>query len=137
VPRPAWHAIYGERKSPKPGDFVVMLDGAGRRRFIWRTTEATTKPLVEVDEATRARGTARERWWLDAHCRYFVRQAARKGFELSSEILTVFERFEVVWPLDLADIDHRADFSSPIDQTRLSLPAASLKPDVGETGRCD
>jgi NAD(P)-dependent dehydrogenase (short-subunit alcohol dehydrogenase family) len=35
-------------------------------------------------------------WWLDAHRRYFARQAAREGFELDSDILMVFERFEVV-----------------------------------------
>ena len=27
----------------------------------------------------------------------------REGFEIDDEILTVFERFEVVWPLDIAD----------------------------------
>jgi hypothetical protein len=41
-------------------------------------------------------------WWLDAHRRYFARQAAREGFELDDDTLTVFERFEVVWPLDVA-----------------------------------
>jgi hypothetical protein len=35
-------------------------------------------------------------WWLDAHRRYFARQAAREWFELDDDILTVFERFEVV-----------------------------------------
>jgi uncharacterized protein YhfF len=35
--------------------------------------------------------------------RYFARQATREGFEVDDEILTVFERFEVVWPLDVAD----------------------------------
>ena len=34
---------------------------------------------------------------------YFVRQATREGFEMDDEILTAFERFEVVWPLDVAD----------------------------------
>jgi hypothetical protein len=30
----------------------------------------------------------------------------REGFEIDDAILTVFERFEVVWPLDLADISN-------------------------------
>jgi uncharacterized protein YhfF len=44
---------YGESREPmpQPGDFVMMLDGEGRPRFIWRTTEVTIKPLSEVDEA--------------------------------------------------------------------------------------
>jgi uncharacterized protein YhfF len=28
-----------------------MLDGEGHPRFIWRTTEVTIKPLLQVDEA--------------------------------------------------------------------------------------
>ena len=31
-----------------------------------------------------------------------ARQATREGFEMDDEILTVFERFELVWPLDVA-----------------------------------
>ena len=44
---------YGEGREPipKPGDFVLMLDGSGRPRFIWRITEVTIKPLSQVDEA--------------------------------------------------------------------------------------
>ena|SRR5215469_8975345 len=41
-------------------------------------------------------------WWLDTHRRYFARLAAREGFELDDDILTVFERF--VWPLDVTDL---------------------------------
>jgi len=49
---------------PRPGDFVMMLDGERRPRFIWRTTEVMIKPQSEVDEAvclgTRGRGTEHE-----------------------------------------------------------------------------
>jgi hypothetical protein len=43
---------YGEGREPisKPGDFVMVLDGAGCPRFIWRTTEGLIKPLSQVDE---------------------------------------------------------------------------------------
>jgi hypothetical protein len=37
-----------------------------------------------------------------AHYHYFARQSAREAFELNDGLLTVFERFEVVWPLDVA-----------------------------------
>jgi uncharacterized protein YhfF len=89
----------GREPMPKPGDFVMMLDGEGRPRFIWRTTEVTIKPLVEVDEAfawDEGEGNRTRDWWLDAHRRYSARQATREGFELDDDILTVFERFEVV-----------------------------------------
>jgi uncharacterized protein YhfF len=100
---------YGEGREPmpKPDDFVMMLDGAGRPRFIWRTTEVMIKPLCKVGEAfawDEGEGDRTREWWLDAHRRYFARQATREGFEIDDEILTVFERFEVVWPLDVADM---------------------------------
>jgi len=44
-------------------------------------------------------------WWLDAHRRYFARQASREGFELNDETVTVFERFEVVCPLYVTDMN--------------------------------
>jgi hypothetical protein len=58
-----------------------------RRPFAW-----------EKGEGDRTRN-----WWLDAHRRYFARQASRERFEVDDDILTVFERFEVVWPLAVAD----------------------------------
>ena len=69
----------------------------------------TSKPR-KVDEAfawDEGEGDRTRDWWLDAHHRYFARQAMREGFEIDDEILTVFERFEVVWLLDVADITAR------------------------------
>ena len=99
---------YGEGRepTPKPGDFVMMLDGDGLPMFIWRTTEVTIRPLSQVDQAfawDEGEGDRTREWWLNAHRCYFGRQASRGGFEFDDEILTVFERFEVVWPLDIAD----------------------------------
>jgi uncharacterized protein YhfF len=69
-----------------------------------RTTEVAIKPLSQVDETfarDEGEGDRTRDWWIDAHRRYFARQAGREGFEIDDEILTVFERFEVVWPLDV------------------------------------
>src|ERR1700724_2411998 len=88
---------------PQPADFVILLDGAGRPRFIWRTNEVTIKPLSQVDEAfawDEGEGDRTREWWLDADR---PREATHEGFEIDDEILTVFERFEVVWPLEVAD----------------------------------
>ena len=96
----------GREPTPTPGDFVMMLDGEGRPRFIWRTTEVMIKPLSEVDEAfawEEGEGDRTRDGWVAAHRRYFARQASREGFDFDDDILTVFERFEVVWPLDVAD----------------------------------
>ena len=64
------------------------------------------KPLFQVDEKfawNEGEGDDTREWWLAAHRRSFARQAAREGFELDDEILTAFERFDAVWPLDVAD----------------------------------
>jgi uncharacterized protein YhfF len=60
---------YGDRREPipKPGDFVIMLDGEGRPRFIWRTTEIMIKPLSEVDEVfawDEEEGDRTREWWM-------------------------------------------------------------------------
>jgi uncharacterized protein YhfF len=70
-------------------------------------TDVTIKPRSQVDEAfawDEGKGDRTKDWWLDPRRRYFARQASREGFELNDEIPTVFERFEVVWPLDVADM---------------------------------
>src|SRR5262249_36313347 len=85
----------------------VELDGKGRPRFIWQTTEVTIKPLSQVDDAfarDEGEGDRTRNWWLAAHRRYFGRQANREGFEFDDDALAVFERFEVVWPLDVTDL---------------------------------
>lgn len=89
----------GREPTPKPCDLVIMLNGESHPGFIWRTTEVTIKPLSQVDEAF----AWDEGRVAQAHRRYFARQANRERFEIDDTILTVFERFEVGWPLDIAD----------------------------------
>jgi uncharacterized protein YhfF len=98
----------------------MMLDGEGHPRFIWRTNEVAIKPLSQIDETfaqDEAEGDRTREWWLSAHRRYFARQARREGFELDGHIITVFERFEVVWPLDIADMINGQKIDAP---TRIS-----------------
>lgn len=91
---------------PKVGDFVVIIDGAGNPQCIYRTTEIKIKPLSAADERfawDEGEGDCTLDWWLAAHRQYFARQATQAGFEMHDDIETVFERFEVVWPLSLSD----------------------------------
>lgn len=97
----------GGEPMPRAGDFVVVVDGAGRPRCIWRTTEVMVKPLIEVDDAfawDEGEGDRSRDWWLAAHREYFSAQARREGFEMRETIETVFERFEIVWPPGVADV---------------------------------
>ena len=98
--------VQGGEAMPEVGGHVVVIDGKGRPRCIWRTTEVTIKPLIEVDDAfawDEGEGDRTRDDWLDGHRRFFSRQAARDGFQFNDRIDTVFERFVVVWPLDVAD----------------------------------
>jgi uncharacterized protein YhfF len=98
--------FQGGEPIPEVGGHVVAIDGKGRPRCIWRTTEVTIKPLIEVDEAfawDEGEGDRTRDDWLDGHRRFFTRQAAREGFEFHDRIETVFERFTVVWPPEIAD----------------------------------
>jgi len=86
---------------PKVGDHVVVIDGAGQALCIWRTTEVTIKPLIEVDDAfawDEGEGDRSREDWLRLHRLYFARVATRDGFEMDDRIPAVFERFEIVWP---------------------------------------
>lgn len=99
---------YAGDRAPMPAvdDYVLVLDGAGTPRCIWRTTEVAIKPLVAVDARfawDEGEGDRTREWWLAAHRRYFGRQAVREGFAFDDSIETVFERFAVVWPLAIAD----------------------------------
>ena len=97
----------GVEPLPQVGDFVVVVDGGGRPRCIWRTTEVTVKPLIDVDDAfvwDEGEGERTRDWWLSAHRAYFAAQAEREGFRMRDTIETVFERFEILWPPDVADL---------------------------------
>jgi uncharacterized protein YhfF len=99
---------FGPDKESPPvlGGYVVLLDGADRPRAIWRTTELRTGPLNSVDQRfawDEGEGERTREWWLSAHLRFFGRHAAAQGFSMHDEIETVFERFEIVWPAEIAD----------------------------------
>ncbi len=99
----------GVEPVPQAGDFVVVIDSGGRPRCIWRTTEVIVKPLIDVDDTfawDEGEGDRTRDWWLSAHREYFSAQAQREGFKMCDTIETVFERFEIVWPLGVADLTH-------------------------------
>ena len=110
---------YGPGREPMPaaGDYVVVVDGRGKPRCVWRTTEVTVGPLSAVDEDfawDEGEGDRSRADWLASHRDYFARQAAREGFAVSDDIATVFERFTIVWPRLFAD------GAGPISLPRLS-----------------
>lgn len=88
---------------PTVGGHVVLVDGSGEPRAVWRTTEVRVGPLDSVDEGfawDEGEGERTRADWLRMHRDFFRAQAKAEGFEFRDDVPTVFERFEVVWPTD-------------------------------------
>ncbi|HEX6678862.1 MAG TPA: ASCH domain-containing protein [Actinomycetes bacterium] len=86
---------------PREGEYAVVVDGRGRPVAVVRTTQVEVKPLREVDAAfawDEGEGDRTLAYWLDAHRRFFARRCEALGVAFSDAVLTVFERFELVWP---------------------------------------
>jgi len=97
---------YAPGAVPKPGDHVLVLDGAGNPACIWRTARIDILPFIEVGEdfaSAEGEGDGSLAYWREGHRRYFGRQAEREGFAFHDRIEVVCERFEIVWPPALAD----------------------------------
>jgi uncharacterized protein YhfF len=103
---------FGPDGEPPPvvGGYVVLLDGEGLPRAIWRTAEVRVGPLNSVDERfawDEGEGERTREWWLSAHRRFFGRSATALGLRMNDGIETVFERFKIVWPPAIADVGAR------------------------------
>lgn len=96
----------GDEPLPRVGDLALVVDGNGAPRCIYRITQVDVTPLSAVDDRfawDEGEGDRTLAWWLKAHRAYFTRQAAREHFLFTDEIDVVLERFEVVWPSEIAD----------------------------------
>ncbi len=95
---------------PMIGGYAVTVDGAGVPRCIWRTIELRLGSLNSVNERfvwDEGEGDRSRTWWLEAHRRLFHTRAERLGFTFSDDMETIFERFTVVWPPNVADATPR------------------------------
>jgi uncharacterized protein YhfF len=85
---------------PPVGDVNIILNGEGEPICIIETTEITVKPLNQVDAQFAWDEGEDDRTlesWLAGHERFFKRQCAQNGWTFTEDILTVFERFEVIY----------------------------------------
>ncbi|MET4157079.1 ASCH domain-containing protein [Agromyces sp. PvR057] len=91
---------------PRVGSHWIACDSTGRPRAILRSTELRLAVIDEVDESfayDEGEGDRTLAWWRDGHERYWRRATARLGFEWSPDLEIVLERFDVVWPAEIAD----------------------------------
>ena len=91
---------------PRIGAPWVACDGSGAPRVVLRTHELRVGPLSSVDAQFAWDEGEYDRSlesWLDGLRRFFRRECERIGIDFSDGLEVVFERFRIVWPLDLAD----------------------------------
>lgn len=82
----------------------VLLDGRGEAVAVVKTTEIRLGRLDSVDVSfawDEGEGDRTRDWWLDAH-RGFFRRRHPEVADVDA-MPTVFERFRVVWPPEVAD----------------------------------
>ena len=86
---------------PTPGDYWIITDGQGEPKCIIETLSVDIHPFKSVTPEfafTEGEGDKSLDYWWREHVAYFERQAAREGWQFSSDMPAVFETFILVWP---------------------------------------
>ncbi|MBI5958590.1 MAG: ASCH domain-containing protein [Chloroflexi bacterium] len=85
---------------PQVGDFSIITNFAGDPLGIIQTTEITIRPYDQVDAqfaADEGEGDRSLRYWREAHWRFFSRECAQIGRQISQDMPLVCERFRLVF----------------------------------------
>ncbi len=91
---------------PRIGGHWIACDGRGVPRCVLRSVELRLGRLTSVDDAfawDEGEGDRTRDTWLANHRAYFIRTQEDRGGTWSDDLDVVFERFRVVWPLEVAD----------------------------------
>lgn len=123
-----------EEPLPRAGEHVILLDGNGRPRLIWRTRSVRVAPLSSVTDRhvwTDGDGGGDRNKWLEVIRHRFAVQARRHRFEMHDDIDTLFETLDVVWPLEVAErlelliplLERSFDARQRLDEQRDGLEA--------------
>jgi uncharacterized protein YhfF len=84
---------------PRIGDVKIIIDWKGEPIAVIEVTEARILPFEEVDEAfasDEGEGDQSLAWWREAHWRYFLRECARLGCQLTKTMPVVCWRFRLL-----------------------------------------
>ena len=95
-----WSYEHDGEQIPRPGEYSVIVDGAGVARCVTRTERVEVVPFSEVGEefaAAEGEGDLSLEYWREGHWKYFTRELA--GFDRAPDMdmPVVCERFTVVF----------------------------------------
>ena len=85
---------------PRPGNLSLILDGKAEPRCVLRITSVEIKPVGDADAQfawDEGEGDRTLEDWMQGHCAFWQREGQREGFEFSTDMDAVFERFELAW----------------------------------------
>ena len=94
---------------PKPGDFSLVLDGAGTPVCIIQTTQVEVMAFNQVDAGwafDEGEGDRSLEYWREGHWRFFSRSCERIERTPSETMPVVCERFRVVFKNKKKDSDN-------------------------------
>ena len=94
---------YESGIEPKPvvGTLLVVTDWEGNPTSIIETTEVSECKFSEVTPefaASEGEGDKSLEWWRKAHWDFFSVECEEQGLTPSSDMLSVLEKFKVVYP---------------------------------------
>lgn len=95
----------GAISSGTPGDLCVIVDGSERAKCVVRTIEIRVGAFESADERfafDEGEGDRSLGGWIQSHEAYFRRRCNDLAIPWNRRIPVVFERFEVVWPIERA-----------------------------------
>ena len=101
-------AVFAANGEPLPriGSHWIACDSTGVPIIIMRSTEFRLGTFNSADESFAWDEGEDDRSltsWKSQHATYWTRTCSARGAVWSEDDKIVFERFRVVWPLDLAD----------------------------------
>lgn len=86
---------------PRPGEFSIVLDGAGQPRALVRTTSVNVVPFSQVGEQharAEGEGDLSLAYWREVHERFFTAELAEASREFSDDMLVVCEGLQLLYP---------------------------------------
>ena len=98
------HKVYGFENEPIPkvGEMSVVTNWQGEAVCVIQVEKVEILPFREItEEHARIEGEGDKslEYWREAHIKFFKEEAREMGIQFTEDLLVVFERFKMVYPV--------------------------------------